>query len=302
MTRQQLRQGEQILLQKTDMRRNQLLIMFGASSLLGSMFLGCHPWQLLGCYPWQKSFLQVNSSTNHPEPESLPAPTPAAENLELTPEQIEPLSEQLADELAKPEPPKEKLCSGNSDAYLKLPLKTVDPAFRPCAAELLKLTQVPLILPPNASKTSNGERLYAFFYTPFTNANQYSLGLTWTPDAFSQYHGQSASFYGEKLTAKSPTLAAYFKKRSAGIRFSPFYQSYQKELGSVSLSHGITGYYIPAVCGVNCHAAYGLVLWDQGGYRYEIGIKMGKKAAVLKIVNAAIENQRYKKLNVSRQN
>lgn len=42
---------------------------------------------------------------------------------------------------------------------------------------------------------------------------------------------------------------------------------------------------------MNCHTAYSRVLWEQNGYQYEIGIKMGRQEEVVEAANSAIANQ-----------
>jgi hypothetical protein len=181
-----------------------------------------------------------------------------------------------------------KLCDDRSDAYLNLPLQEVDPIFRLCASELLKRTKVPIVLPPTTLIKSFGRLPYVYLYIPSTNADRYLIGLTWKLRNY--YHANAAYFEGKKLTAESPTLLEAHEKASAWARRYPFTD--KRELGSVSLSQAIEGYYTPFACGANCNAAYSSVIWDQQGYRYRMAIKMGKKSEVLELVNAAIENQR----------
>ena len=61
----------------------------------------------------------------------------------------------------------------------------------------------------------------------------------------------------------------------------------QETMGPVSLSQGIQGWFIPSVCGANCIDA--LVVWDNGGYRYSVGIKVGDKASLVQMANSAID-------------
>ena len=61
----------------------------------------------------------------------------------------------------------------------------------------------------------------------------------------------------------------------------------QEMMGPVSLSKGIQGWFIPSTCGANCSDA--LVVWDDGGYRYSVGIKVGDKASLVRMANSAID-------------
>ena len=60
-------------------------------------------------------------------------------------------------------------------------------------------------------------------------------------------------------------------------------------LHQAQLSHGITGYFIPYVCGASCDTSK--VFWEQSGYRYSVGIRMASQAAVVRMANSAIENE-----------
>jgi hypothetical protein len=56
----------------------------------------------------------------------------------------------------------------------------------------------------------------------------------------------------------------------------------------VDLAHGITGYFVPAVCGANCDDAR--LWWIYDGYEYMLGLKAGRYEDVLALANAAIVN------------
>jgi hypothetical protein len=177
-----------------------------------------------------------------------------------------------------------------SDAYLQLPLRIVDPVFQPCAVSLLRNTKIPVILPPNATKihqySSGSVELYA--YLDFTTTG-YSIGLT--RDPLNHYQLQTASYAAEIITEKLPILKNYYEERIA-MRVGTFsFEAQRREAGTITLINGLQGYYFPPLCGANCHGAYGEIVWDQNGYRYSVAIKMGRKEEVLQIVNEAIENQ-----------
>jgi hypothetical protein len=204
-------------------------------------------------------------------------------------------SPQLADNSYRPEPPRYKLCNDRSNTYLKLPLKTVAPIFRPCAMDFLYRTQVPIVLPHAIpERFTNGSQYdlrYVSFYIPFTNSRQYSIAISWKADE--HYQTEGIWFSGEKLTPRSTSLNADYEKRVQYIRSTPFFLAKQESPSpKVKLSHGIDGYYIPYICGASCHGAYSIVVWDSQGYRYNVAIKMGKRAEVTALANAAIDNQK----------
>jgi hypothetical protein len=179
-----------------------------------------------------------------------------------------------------------------SDAYLQLPLKVVDPAFRPCGVNLLRLTRVPLMLPPDVSALNEFRKAtsYAYFEHPFISTDQYSIGVS---SALIPSHPfRENIFTGEIIMAKSPTLKEQFEKRvSAFANTLQFDSGRRKQAGPVTLVNGVEGYYFPGVCGANCHEVMSSVTWDQDDYRYSINMTTGNKEKLLEIVNAAIENQ-----------
>jgi hypothetical protein len=179
-----------------------------------------------------------------------------------------------------------------SNAYLQLPLKVVDPVFRPCAASLLNNTNIPLILPPNATKIHqySSEPVTLYSYLNF-NATGYEIGLTYSPRE--RYQLNQAYYSGEIITEKSLTLRKYYEERVARVNSTLSFKTQRQEAGAVTLINGLRGYYLPSICGANCHSAYASITWDQNGYRYSISIKMGRKEKVLEIVNAAIDNQAH---------
>jgi hypothetical protein len=55
---------------------------------------------------------------------------------------------------------------------------------------------------------------------------------------------------------------------------------------AVQLSGDIQGYFFPWVCGASCNDAQ--VYWDENGYRYAVGIKVGDKNNLIEMANSAI--------------
>jgi hypothetical protein len=63
----------------------------------------------------------------------------------------------------------------------------------------------------------------------------------------------------------------------------------EEPITTVNLSGGLTGTFIPWVCGANCNAAK--VFWEEQGIRYFVGIRSGRMRDVVAIANSMIENQ-----------
>jgi hypothetical protein len=58
---------------------------------------------------------------------------------------------------------------------------------------------------------------------------------------------------------------------------------------TVSLTHGITGYFKPVTCGGSCSPAF--IQWKEGGVLYEIenkGVGKNEKSSMVKLANSAI--------------
>ena len=56
---------------------------------------------------------------------------------------------------------------------------------------------------------------------------------------------------------------------------------------AVKLAKGITGHFIDAECGANCSDS--TLSWQQGGFRYMVGIKAANLEILRKVANSAIE-------------
>lgn len=58
-------------------------------------------------------------------------------------------------------------------------------------------------------------------------------------------------------------------------------------MGNVTLANGIKAYFIPWTAGANCTDA--LVLWEQQGYRYTVGLKCANKRDVLDMAGSMVK-------------
>ncbi len=56
----------------------------------------------------------------------------------------------------------------------------------------------------------------------------------------------------------------------------------------IPLAQNITGYFADYTYQARCSRAY--LMWDQDGYRYALGIKVGKLETLVKLANSTIEN------------
>jgi hypothetical protein len=61
-------------------------------------------------------------------------------------------------------------------------------------------------------------------------------------------------------------------------------------IASVTLAGQLNGTFLPWRCATNCTDAQ--VVWDEAGFRYSVGIKLGQRASVVQMANSAIEGGR----------
>jgi hypothetical protein len=57
----------------------------------------------------------------------------------------------------------------------------------------------------------------------------------------------------------------------------------------LKLDHELVGYFVDVTCGASCGDS--VLSWDEGRYRYSVGIKAEKVAQLRKVANSAIANR-----------
>ena len=139
--------------------------------------------------------------------------------------------------------------------------------------QMIVLTGVPPMLPPEFQVEEGLPEVVAFMLT--MDDGEYELTLDYGVDC----HGVGACHYGGmagmKVDSDIPVATSSF----------PFVL---EEAQIVDLAHGITGYFVPAVCGANCDDAR--LWWIYDGYEYMVGLKAGRYEDVVELANAAILN------------
>jgi len=135
------------------------------------------------------------------------------------------------------------------------------------------LAGVPPMLPPEFPVEEGLPDLVPFMLT--MDEGEYEFSLDYGMDC----HGAGACHYGSmagmKVDSGIPVATSSF----------PFSL---EDAQVVDLAHGITGYFVPAVCGANCDDAR--LWWIYEGYEYMLGLKGGVMEAVISLANAAIKN------------
>ncbi|HEY9644989.1 MAG TPA: hypothetical protein V6C88_01395 [Chroococcidiopsis sp.] len=183
--------------------------------------------------------------------------------------------------------------------------KTVLPLFQPFIQPLQLQTQVPLVLPTVIPTDAvvpapHGERPYidvpiaanGHFQTSYASilaasSDRYEISL----DAVSGCRGADRCSFGvlsgEVVYQNTPSILSRYAFEHAPD-FQPKGRS-PESMEAVLLTRGLSGYFIPFVCGANCDSSK--VIWEQNGYRYSVGICYGAEATVVEMANSAIANE-----------
>lgn len=169
-------------------------------------------------------------------------------------------------------------------------LKTLAAPFQPIATELQSVVQVPLMLPARLPLSKDDPRLYAT--VTVRNTTQYEIVLGWTVNCGGGNACRWGTLSGQRITPNTPSIARQFAD-FPDPNFQPWADlppEIKQQFGPVKLTRGISGFFVPATCGATCGDS--MVLWEQDGFRYMVGIKVGKPKDVIALANSAIENQR----------
>ena len=158
--------------------------------------------------------------------------------------------------------------------------QTVIPIFQ-SVSQQLQTQSIPVVLPTELP-------FAAYPYLRLVDSQSYEISLDHTPDCRGAGYCNDGILRGEQINqGTSPIQAKYaFEKQS---NFQPQARS-PEQIGDVVLARGIKGYFVPYVCGANCDSSK--VIWNQGGYRYMVGVRYGSKSAVVVLANSAIENEK----------
>jgi hypothetical protein len=115
------------------------------------------------------------------------------------------------------------------------------------------------------------------------------------PSSIHVFVKPSKTFADGSATKKSYFLELDAAKSCSGAN-ACFLASFSGKRGgtpafkkTVSLTHGITGYFKPVTCGASCSPAF--IQWKEGGVLYEIenkGVGKNEKKSMAKLANSAI--------------
>jgi hypothetical protein len=134
--------------------------------------------------------------------------------------------------------------------------------FAPILPSLQVKTRVPLKLPHYLATENESNELYAIIDS--ASPTSYEIQLAFTPDC----SGGNVCHYGV-VSARAIKAGEVSPK---GTR--------------VSLANGLTGYFFDSTCDAVCSDS--TLTWDQGGYRYTVGLKAEKLETMKRVAESAI--------------
>jgi hypothetical protein len=134
--------------------------------------------------------------------------------------------------------------------------------FAPILQSLQAKTKVPLRLPGYLATENETHALYAIVES--ASVLGYEIQLAFSEDC----SGGNVCHYG------------IVSGRAIGTKVN------RPKGEKVPLANGLTGYFVDATCGATCSDS--TLTWDQGGFRYTVGLKAEKLDTVKKVAESAI--------------
>ncbi len=147
----------------------------------------------------------------------------------------------------------------------------------------LEPTGVPLRL-PTKTFVNGAKPLQVYLDSGKPNANGYDISIGYRKGCDFANSCRIGSVEARRLSDRSPSLDKAHPPEP-DVNGVVRHRS-DEEAGSVSLAGGIQGYFVPWVCGASCNDAQ--VYWDENGFRYAVGIKVGNKNNLIQMANSAI--------------
>lgn len=179
------------------------------------------------------------------------------------------------------------------------------PEFQSLLSTLQHQTQLAIVLPTviptdalvppadhpkpylNVPITPDGHFQQVVPHITVATPTHYEISLDATTDCQGDDSCSFGFLSGEQVFQDTPTVASLYayelKPNSQPVARSP------EAMGEVTLTGGITGFFIPFVCGANCDTSK--IFWEQSGVRYGVGIRYGSQATLIVFANSVIQNE-----------
>jgi hypothetical protein len=164
------------------------------------------------------------------------------------------------------------------------PIANAVTIFQPVLSQLGR-AQVPLRLPtyiPSRGQRQSSESLPVYASVDSVESGSYAVVLGYSKGC----DGSNACRLGTVTGETQP-----MKSAQDGYTESDYlYPGRRSEelVAQVTLANQETGTFLPWRCATNCTDAQ--VVWDENGYRYSVGIKLGGRDSLVRMANSAIEN------------
>ena len=168
-----------------------------------------------------------------------------------------------------------------------------DALFKPSLTDL-QMTGIPLRLPTYIPKIGQRlkdpkvkpETLPLYGHLDQATPNRYQVTIGHTSTCEGGNVCRLGTIAATRLTKGTPSISEEYASRK-----DPKSQGKKSQelMSSVQLSNGISGTFVPWVCGSSCTDAE--VVWDEAGYRYSVGIKVGDRASLVEMANSAIQQK-----------
>ncbi|MEL6384380.1 MAG: hypothetical protein AAFQ89_18360 [Cyanobacteria bacterium J06626_18] len=184
-------------------------------------------------------------------------------------------------------------CSVQAEAPSMLGAEVIPPVFDAVHQEVAANSDIPMLLPTEIPEEAlrepePGQEQPFFVSIDDVDVDRYEINLDAIPGCEGAGYCTFGILAAERITQDTPSVDEQY-----AFMLDPEYQPIKRSeepISEVALLNGITGLFIPWVCGANCNTAK--VFWEQEGIRYFIGIRGPvDRATVVAIANSMIANQ-----------
>jgi hypothetical protein len=176
-------------------------------------------------------------------------------------------------------------------------IPNLDRLYQPILIDL-QMTGIPLRLPievpattilrsQDPKATAETLKLPVYVHLNEDTPNGYVITLGYSDTCDGGNSCRLGTLSAQRLTKGTPAIDEQYAFMKPSAKFKG--KRSPEPMAAVQLANGIKGQFVPWLCGANCNDAK--VVWDQDGYRYFVGIKIGDQSALVHMANSAITSQ-----------
>jgi len=163
--------------------------------------------------------------------------------------------------------------------------------FQPILSEIVKSgvpLRLPTYIPARSQRLNNAEKQPDKAYATVSSITDgmYTVIVGYTQDCTGGTSCRLGTVQGDRKMTETKRIEEVYSfmqdPKFKGIRS-------KETMVPVTLARNTSGWFIPWICGANCNDAK--VVWDEGAYRYMVGIKLGDKNSLVEMANSAINHQ-----------